>query len=129
LATYGELKRDWVKLYKQGFAVLTTAGRSPIDYSKAPARPVPGLANDGYVGAYHNDFFGEVEIVAKGGELVMHQGPRKTPFSLKHYNRNVFFHETAGENEVGLAKAKSGYGRTCACSRHARSYARLRRGG
>jgi CubicO group peptidase (beta-lactamase class C family) len=102
LATYGELKRDWVKLYKQGFAALTTAGRSPIDYSKAPAQPVPGLANDGYVGAYHNDFFGEVEIVAKDGELVMQQGPRKTPFSLKHYNRNVFFYETAGENEVGL---------------------------
>ncbi|HEX4987970.1 MAG TPA: serine hydrolase, partial [Candidatus Binatia bacterium] len=33
---------------------------------------------------------------------VMQQGPRKTSFSLKHYNRNVFFYETAGENEVGL---------------------------
>ena len=102
LATYGEVKRDWVKLYKEGFAVLATIGRSPIDYSKAPAQPAPGLANDGYVGGYHNDFFGEVEIVAKDGGLVMQQGPRKTPFSLKHYNRNVFFYETAGENEVGL---------------------------
>ena len=102
LATYGEVKRDWVKLYKEGFAVLATTGRSPIDYSKAPAQPAPGLANDGYVGAYHNDFFGDVEIVAKDGGLVMQQGPRKTLFSLKHYNRNVFFYETAGENEVGL---------------------------
>ena len=32
----------------------------------------------------------------------MQQGPRKTPFSLKHYNRDVFFYETAGENAVGL---------------------------
>ena len=103
LATYGEVKRDWIKLYREGFAVLATAGRSPIDYSKAPpAQPAPGLPNDGYVGAYHNDFFGDVEIVAKDGGLVMQQGPRKTPFSLKHYNRDVFFYETAGENAVGL---------------------------
>ena len=103
LATYGELKRDWVKLYKEGFAVLATAGRSPIDYLKPPAQPAPGLANDGYVGTYHNDFFGDVEIVAKDGGLVMEQGPKNTPFSLKHYNRDVFFYETAGENAVGLA--------------------------
>ena len=32
----------------------------------------------------------------------MQQGPKKTPFLLKHYNRNVFFYETAGENAVGL---------------------------
>jgi len=102
LATYGEVKRDWGKLYKEGFAVMATAGRSPTDYSKAPAQPIPGLANNDYVGAYNNDFFGEIEIVAKDGELVMQQGPRKTPFSLKHYNRHVFFYDTAGENEVGL---------------------------
>ena len=40
--------------------------------------------------------------MAKDGGLVMQQGPRKTLFSLKHYNRNVFFYETTGENAVGL---------------------------
>ena len=102
LATYGAVKRDWVKLYKEGFAVLATAGQSPIDYSKAPAQPASGLANDGYVGVYHNDFFGDVEVVAKDGELMMQQGPKKMSFPLKHYNRDEFFYQTAGESAVGL---------------------------
>ena len=87
------------QLYKEGFAVLATAGRSPVDYSKAPAQPTPGLPNDACVGAYHNDFFGDVEIVAKDGGLVMQQGPKKTPFLLNYYVRDVFFYETQARTQ------------------------------
>jgi hypothetical protein len=103
LATYGEVQRDWNRLYKEGFAALAMAGRSPVDYSAAPAHPAAGLTNDGYAGAYHNDYFGDLEIAPRDGGLVMQLGPRKMPFALRHYNRDVFFYETAGENAVGLS--------------------------
>jgi uncharacterized protein DUF3471 len=90
-------------LYKEGFAVMATTGRSPIDYLKTPEQPAPGFSIDAYVGAYQNDFFGNIEIVAKDGGLVMQQGPKKIPFLLRHYNRDVFFYETTGENAVGLS--------------------------
>lgn len=37
LATYGRVQRDWVTLYKQGFARMAAEGRSATDYS----RPLP----------------------------------------------------------------------------------------
>ncbi len=103
LATYGKSQRDWGSLYKKGFAALATAGRSPVDYSRAPVHPASGLAGASYVGVYHNDFLGELEIAAEDGGLVMLQGPKKMPFALRHYSRDVFFYETAGENAVGLS--------------------------
>ncbi len=103
LATYGKVQRDWVTLYKQGFAGMAAEGHSPTDYSKAPDHPAPARENRVYAGTYRNDFVGNVEIVSQGSRLVMQQGPRKLVCPLTHYDGDVFFYETTGENAVGLS--------------------------
>ena len=48
-----------------------------------------------------NDFFGDIAIVEKDGGLAIVEGPKKLTFPLKHYDRDTFTYETAGENAVG----------------------------
>jgi len=102
LAVYGKLTQDWVALYKQRLsdpsAVGVILGR---DYSKPPATPKPALALDAYTGTYENDFFGEIEIIAKDKGLAIVEGPAKQTSVLTHYDRDTFTYETQGENAVG----------------------------
>jgi len=101
-ALYGKLTYDWLALFKKIFsdpaAIGTVVG---TDYSKPPASPLAALKSDAYVGAYANDFFGDIEIVAKDGGLAIVAGPNKMTFLLKHYDRDIFTYETTGENAVG----------------------------
>ena len=56
------------------------------------------------MGTYANDFIGSIEIVNQAGKLLMTQGPLKNhTYPLTHYDGNLFFYETRGENEVGLS--------------------------
>lgn len=102
LALYGKLTYDWLALFKKVFsdpaAIGTVVG---TDYSKPPASPLAALKSDAYVGAYANDFFGDIEIVPKDGGLAIVAGPNKMTFPLKHYDRDIFTYETTGENAVG----------------------------
>jgi hypothetical protein len=101
---HGKVEKDWVELYGQVFATLSKPDYgTAIDYSKPPSQPSPALASGAYVGTYRNDFFGEIEILAKAGGLVLQQGPHKTPFPMQHYDRDVFTYEPAGENAAGLS--------------------------
>jgi pimeloyl-ACP methyl ester carboxylesterase len=72
-----------------------------FDYSKPPASPASALENGAYLGKYANDFFGEIAIVEKDGGLAIVEGPKKLTFPLKHYDRDTFTYDTAGENAVG----------------------------
>ncbi|MBI4670526.1 MAG: serine hydrolase [Chloroflexi bacterium] len=110
LATYGQVQRDWLALYQPGFAAVMAEGHSPTDYSKAPAQVAPALANDAYVGTYQNDFVGAIEIAVQDGKLVMTQGPAKNKFPLAHYDRDLFYYNTAGENAVGLSGVRFSIG-------------------
>ena len=89
---------------KKQFEEMRRADLSKTDYSKPPAKAVPSLSQKNYVGTYTNDFIGSVEIVNQAGKLLMTQGPLKNHiYPLTHYNGNLFFYETRGENEVGLS--------------------------
>jgi CubicO group peptidase (beta-lactamase class C family) len=103
LATYGKVRHDWYALYHPYFEEMALEGHSPIDYSKAPASRTPALPNVVYLGAYENDFYGNLEIVAQDGKLMMRAGPRRSAYPLTHYDRDTFYYETTGENEVGLS--------------------------
>ncbi len=100
----GKVEKDWVEFFGQAFATLFKPDYgTTIDYTKPPSQPSPALASDAYVGTYRNDFFGEIEIVAKDGGLVLQQGPHKTPFPIQHYDRDVFTYQPVGENAAGLS--------------------------
>lgn len=99
---YGKSTQDWFAIFKKAFsdpaAVGTVLG---FDYSNPPASPAPALKNSAYLGKYTNDFFGDISILEKDGELAIVQGPKSKAFPMKHYDRDTFTYETAGENAVG----------------------------
>ena len=72
-----------------------------FDYSKPPASPAPPLKNSAYLGKYTNDFFGDISIIEKDGELAIVEGPKNMTLPMKHYDRDIFTYETEGENAVG----------------------------
>jgi CubicO group peptidase (beta-lactamase class C family) len=102
LALYDKLTYDWLAFFKKVFSDPAAIGTEVgTDYSKPPASPLAALNADAYVGAYANDFFGDIEIVAKDGGLAIVEGPNKMTVALKHYDRDTFTYETTGENAVG----------------------------
>jgi hypothetical protein len=104
LVLYGKLEKDWVQFYRQIFAMLFVPDYgNAVDYTKPPAHPSPALSIDAYVGTYHNDFNGEIEIAAQDGGLVLKQGPRQDAFPLTHFDRDVFTYQPVGENAYGLS--------------------------
>ena len=104
LVLNGKVEKDWVDLARQLFATLFKPDYgTAIDYTKPPKQLSPALPTDAYVGTYHNDFFGEVEITEKDGGMVLHLGPKKDAFPLQHYDRDVFIYQPVGENAYGLS--------------------------
>jgi Domain of unknown function (DUF3471)/Beta-lactamase len=104
LVQYGKMQRDYIELYRQGFAELDkpTYG-TLVDYAKPPAQRSPALPASAYAGSYENDYFGKMAIAVRDGQLVLRQGPNQKAFPLQHYNGNVFTYQPEGENAYGLS--------------------------
>lgn len=104
LALYGRSTQDWFTLFKQVYSNPAATGTVlGFDYSKPLATPGPALKNSTYIGKYANDFFGEISIIEKDSRLAIVEGPKSKTFSMKHYQRDTFTYETAGENAVGVS--------------------------
>ena len=73
------------------------------DYSKPRAEKSPPLPFETYRGAYHNDYFGDLEVEEKDGALVLRMGPKRKAFALRHWDRDVFVYQAEGENAEGLS--------------------------
>jgi hypothetical protein len=102
LVLKGKVEKDWLKLYQPVFdALARPAYGTATDYSKPPARRSPPLPIQTYLGRYHNDYFGDLEVVAKGKALAIRIGPKPTEFELRHWDRDVFTYQPAGENANG----------------------------
>jgi CubicO group peptidase (beta-lactamase class C family) len=101
-ALYGRPTQDWLAIFRQVFSNPAATGTVPgFDYSKPPASPAAALKNSAYVGRYANDYFGHISIIEKDGGLAIVQGPKNQTSPMKHYDRDTFTYETAGENAVG----------------------------
>jgi hypothetical protein len=94
---------DLFKLFHEVMDHINNEGRSPTPYTKPPIEVVPAHALDVYAGTYVNDFVGPIEIVNQSGKLEMTQGLAKHKFTLNHYDGDLFFYATEGENTVGLS--------------------------
>jgi CubicO group peptidase (beta-lactamase class C family) len=100
----GKVTRDWLAFLGPIFAAMDApAYGTAVDYSKPPAHPAPAAPLDAYVGSYHSDYFGDIEISAENGGLVMRQGPKRTAFPMKHWDRDVFLYQPVGEQAGGLS--------------------------
>jgi CubicO group peptidase (beta-lactamase class C family) len=89
---------------KKQFELMRSEELSKTDYAKPLEKASPALTLENYVGTYANDFIGPIEIVNQVGKLLMTQGPLKNhTYPLTHYDGNLFFYNTTGENEVGLS--------------------------
>lgn len=104
IALDGKTSQDWIPLYKKVFSNPATLGLDNLtDYTKPPANKVAALPSDAYVGAFFNDFYGDVIIAAQGDKLSIEFGPKKITLDLNHYDRDTFTFETIGENASGLS--------------------------
>jgi CubicO group peptidase (beta-lactamase class C family) len=104
LALTGRMERDWFAIYGRAFAAMD-APPGTVDYSKPPDRPSPPLPPAAYLGRYENDYYGDVEVVEKNGSLLLEEGPKKTAFALRHWARDVFLYQPAGEMASGRPSA------------------------
>ena len=104
LVLKGKIEKDWLTLMQPVFADLMKPNYgATVDYTKPPAEMSPPLPLEAYVGTYHNDYYGDLEIVEKDKALVLRIGPKMSPYGLRHYNRDVFTYQPTGENAGGLS--------------------------
>jgi hypothetical protein len=102
LALYGALERDYVTLLAPFFAAIDESPYgTTVDYSKPPANPAASLPLSAYTGTYANDLYGPIEVAATDGGLVLRAGPNKTPFAMRHWDRDTFLFQPTGENAYG----------------------------
>ena len=67
--------------------------------------PVPAQPDSYYTGSYANDYYGSIQIVAKGGSLHLLIGPGPDDYPLTHWSDNVFSFFPTGENALGITAA------------------------
>jgi CubicO group peptidase (beta-lactamase class C family) len=103
LSTTGTVTRDWLAAAAQRMAAAMdedTYGTG-TNWETPPADATSAAADATYVGTYHNDYYGDVEI-ARGAEgLMLRIGPKPLEFPLTHFDRDTFSWQPEGENAAG----------------------------
>ncbi len=98
----GKLGRDWVEFANRMFDEQVKREHSEqTDYSQPPPAPRPALPLDAYAGTYRNEFFGNITIVRRDKALELQVGPRKMPFALRAWDRDMFICQPIGEMAGG----------------------------
>jgi CubicO group peptidase (beta-lactamase class C family) len=99
LAQRGAVSRDWFTTVTPSFAALLapTYGAG-TDWDTPPASPAPAEPDGSYLGVYHNDYYGDAEIVSTDAGLALKIGPDARQYALKHYDRDTFSWQPPGEN-------------------------------
>ncbi|GGO41358.1 serine hydrolase [Deinococcus humi] len=104
LALNGGLSRDWIPFWNGLYQRLYDSfGAAGAVYATPPAQPSSPLPLSAYLGTYHNDYFGEIEVVEEKGHLVLRQGPQSLAFPLRHFDRDLFTYLPDPELPAALA--------------------------
>jgi len=98
----GEVERDWIDAYGRLMADVMKPDYGDI-FDAANSRPQrsPALPAMSYVGAYHNDLYGTLNISEEQGSLAMRLGPGASAFPLRHIDHDTFSYQPLGENAYG----------------------------
>lgn len=110
LALKGKLERDWLATMQPVFKeIMKPAYGNLAEYTKpliGKSSPLPHdavvLPHVAYVGKYHNDFYGYLEVFERDKALHLRIGP-KFVFPMKHWDRDTFTYQPVGENAGGLS--------------------------
>ena len=99
LVQFGMVTRDWFAAYSAMMAGITAptgdlVGKSP------PANPAPAAELSSYVGVYANSYFGSAEITDVGGHLEFKIDSSGKPYTLKHWDGDVFSVSPSSENQT-----------------------------
>ncbi|MFS8038827.1 serine hydrolase [Xanthobacter sp. AM11] len=97
LVQFGTVTRDWLAAYGTLMAPLykplgSLAGKA------APAAPAPAQPLATYAGTYASAYFGDAEVKAEGGRLVLTVGPLPLRVELTHWSGDDFVYRPTGEN-------------------------------
>jgi CubicO group peptidase (beta-lactamase class C family) len=104
LVVAGAVQHDWLDVFDGVFAGLYV-NKSELAGKPGPAHPAPAQPAAFYLGAYENDYYGPIEIVAKGPGLHLLIGPQPHDYPLRHWDGDVFSFFPTGENAVGISAA------------------------
>ncbi|HQR07603.1 MAG TPA: serine hydrolase [Gemmatales bacterium] len=103
LALTGKLQRDWLAAMQPVFnEIMKPPYGNKVDYTKPPTGMLPPLPLNAYVGKYHNDYYGDLEVLEKDKTLHLRVGP-KFVFPMRHWDRDIFTYQPVGENAGGLS--------------------------
>jgi hypothetical protein len=104
LVSKGKADKDWFEQFQPIFTAMARPEHgTATDYSKPPASKSPPLALETYVGNYGNDYYGEMQIAENDNGIILRIGPKKRPFPLRHWDRDVFLYQPEGENAGPLS--------------------------
>lgn len=104
LVLEGKIEKDWLEAFRPIFAAMAKPPYgTETDYTKPPAAKSPPSPSETYLGTYRNDYFGDLEVVEKGGALLLRIGPKRSSFALRHWDRDVFAYQPEGEMAGGLS--------------------------
>lgn len=94
-------KTDWIAVWRDRFEI---ANADPfVDYSKRwkPYPSMPGLDLSAYVGTYHSDYYGDLQVRQADGKLSLLLPPTGTAYELDHWAKDTFTYYFAAESSIG----------------------------
>jgi len=97
LVQYGQIREDWVALYKNGLAPLNDPEGSLVG-KQPPANAAPQRPVSDYVGVYANDYWGPATVTESEGGLQLSLGPKNQTFNLNHWDGDTFTFSLTSEN-------------------------------
>jgi CubicO group peptidase (beta-lactamase class C family) len=110
LVQFGKIQRDWLAAYAPVMESLTAPAGSLLGKPR-PANPAAAAKLSDYLGTYHNDYYGEAQIVSHGDGLVLKLGPAGIEYPLVPWDGDAFTFNPSNENQtdgsISLATFKS----------------------
>jgi CubicO group peptidase (beta-lactamase class C family) len=89
LVQYGKSQRRWYDFYHEHMKSLLDPVGSLVGKAR-PEHPEPPKPDAVYLGSYHNNCFGTIDIVKSGADLVLRMGPGKEPYPLEPWAGDEF---------------------------------------